>query len=242
MRYCIIKLFDKISGANIMADSAVLTLGIVNTCKIVVYMYCAVRTLLFTQLASHTTRFAELACNSTLFYIVAGNGKSCRIRDHNYHVLGASGFTRFTALAFLTVNHSNTVDNVDGIEFTCFYAVAMTQTAVGAIVHTVTEGGIICGAIVKAVIIILSCCAVSACTTNECYHTLTVFGRNAHYRCNLFGCFGTTGSAFVAGCAAVYNRFSVIGAARKSAAAAIGTGQHFKYCFLTGVAFYGKNL
>ena len=139
MRKCLVELLDKVSWADIVADSAMLTLGIVNTCQVMVDVNCAMRTLLFTQFAAHTAGFAEFTGDGAFFYVVAWNGKTCGIGNHNNHVFWASVFACFTTFAFFAVNYSNAVNNMNCIEFTYFHTVAMTETAVCTVVHTVTE-------------------------------------------------------------------------------------------------------
>ena len=76
------KLLNEITGTNSEAGSAIVALGIVDRCQVVVDVDSAVGALLFAELTSHASGLAELTGNGTLFYIVAGNCKVSGVWDH----------------------------------------------------------------------------------------------------------------------------------------------------------------
>lgn len=239
---CLIKLLDEVAGANCKAGSAIVALGIVNRRQIVINVDCTVGTLLFTKLAAHATGLTEFTGYSALFYVVAGNCEVSRMRHHYDHILGTGKLTCLAALAGFSVNDGNAIDYMNSIELTGLDAVAVTKAAISAVVHTVTEGGVVRCTVINAVVMILGCGAITACTAYESDHTLGMLSLYAHDLGDFLSSISTTGSAFIAGSFALYDRFGIVGTASESAATAVSAGQYFNNGFLTGVAFNGEGL
>ena len=139
MRNFLIKLLYKVSGADIEADAAMLALAVINAGKIVCNMNSIVRTLLLAYFAAHAANFAELAGDSSFFYIVAGNGETSCVGDHNDHILGTCIFAGLAAFTCFAVNDCNIVYHVYSVKFAGFNTIAVTETAVHTIVHTVAQ-------------------------------------------------------------------------------------------------------